>query len=168
MCLEPRSDAQMLPGSPGVNSERKPHPDHWTRASLLRECRSESPTPDKQRRGTECFCGGSRGGGLVAESCPSLASPWTVALQVPLSMGFPRQEHWSDLLFPSPGDLPIPGIKPGSPVLPADSLPTEVPRKLPKKCFCKRRKIQTEWWERRVSIHRGWPVCSFGDSALSH
>ena len=65
------------------------------------------------------------GGGLVAQSCPTLASPWTVARQVPLSMGFSRQEYWSGLPFPPPGDLTDPGIKPGSPALQADSLPTE-------------------------------------------
>ena len=43
------------------------------------------------------------------------ATPWTVACQAPLSMGFSRQEYWSGLLFPSPGDLPNPGIKPTSP-----------------------------------------------------
>ena len=42
-------------------------------------------------------------------------TPWTVARQVPLSVGFPKQEHWSELSFPSPGDLPDPGIKPKSP-----------------------------------------------------
>ena len=42
------------------------------------------------------------GGGLDAKSCPVLATPWTVAHQAPLSMGFPRQEHWSALPFPSP------------------------------------------------------------------
>ena len=45
----------------------------------------------------------------------SFATPWTVALQAPLSMGFPRQEYWSGLPFPSPGDLPDPGIEPRSP-----------------------------------------------------
>ena len=40
---------------------------------------------------------------------------WTIALQAPLSMGFPRQEYWSGLSFPSPGDLPDPGIQPASP-----------------------------------------------------
>ena len=53
---------------------------------------------------------------------------WTVACQVPLSMGVFRQEYWSGLLFPPPGDLPKPGIKPTSPISPAvqvDSLPTE-------------------------------------------
>ena len=42
-------------------------------------------------------------------------TPWTLAYQAPLSMGFSRQEYWSGLPFPSPRDLPNPGIKPGSP-----------------------------------------------------
>ena len=54
------------------------------------------------------------------------AALWTVAYQAPLSMGFSRQEYWSGLPFPSPGDLPNPGIEPGSPALQADSLPTEL------------------------------------------
>ena len=45
------------------------------------------------------------------------ATTWTVAYQVPLSIGFSRQEYWSGLPFPSPGDLPDPGIEPGSPTL---------------------------------------------------
>ena len=53
------------------------------------------------------------GGGLVIESCPTLAISWTVACQAPLSVRFFRQEYWSGLPFPSPGDLPDPGIKPG-------------------------------------------------------
>ena len=52
-------------------------------------------------------------------------TPWAVAFQALLSRGFSRQEYWSGLPFPSPGDLPDPGIKPGSPELQADSLPTE-------------------------------------------
>ena len=56
-------------------------------------------------------------GGLVAKLCPALATPWTVARQAPLSIGFPRQEHWGGLAFLSPGDLPDSGIKPGSPAL---------------------------------------------------
>ena len=59
----------------------------------------------------------SGGGGLVTESCPTLVTPWTVACHAPLSMGFPRQEYWSGLPFPSPGDFPDRGIKPGSPTL---------------------------------------------------
>ena len=58
----------------------------------------------------------------MSDSC----DPWTVARQAPLSMGFSRQEYWSGLPFPSPGDLPNPGIKPKSPALQADDLPTEL------------------------------------------
>ena len=66
------------------------------------------------------------GGNLVVKICLTLATPWTVAFQASLSMGFSRQEYWSGLPLPSPGDLPNPGIKPGSPVLQADSLLTEL------------------------------------------
>ena len=55
--------------------------------------------------------------------------PWIVARQAPLSMGFSRQEYWSGLPFPSPGDLPHPEIKPGFPALQADSLQSEPPEK---------------------------------------
>ena len=57
------------------------------------------------------------------------ATPWTVAHQAPPSMGFSRQEHWSGLPFPSPGDLPNPGIEPRSPVLQADALTSEPPER---------------------------------------
>ena len=50
---------------------------------------------------------------------------WTVAYQVPPSVGFSRQEYWSGLPFPSPGDLPDPGTEPGSPALRVDALPSE-------------------------------------------
>ena len=50
-------------------------------------------------------------------------TPWTVGRQVSLSMGFPRHKYWNGLPFPSPGDLPDPGIKAASPALTADSLP---------------------------------------------
>ena len=63
-------------------------------------------------------------------SCVQLfATPWTVAYQAPLSMGFSRQEYWSGLPFPSPGDLPNPGIKLESPTLQADALTSEPPGK---------------------------------------
>ena len=81
----------------------------------------------------------------VEVSCPLLATmkvkvkllsrvrlfvtPWTVAYQAPLSIGFSRQECWRGLPFPSPGDLPDPGIEPGSPTLQADALPSEPPGK---------------------------------------
>jgi len=62
-------------------------------------------------------------------------TPWIIAPQAPLSMDFSRPEYWSGYLFPSPGDLPNPGIKPTSPTLQADSLLAEPPGKLslPKK-----------------------------------
>ena len=54
----------------------------------------------------------------VAQSCPTLCEPMDyVAYQAPPSVGFPRQEYWSGLPVPSPGDLPDPGIEPGSPAL---------------------------------------------------
>ena len=57
------------------------------------------------------------------------ATPWTVAYHALLSMGFSKQEYWIGLPFPSPGDLPDSGIKPGSPALQADALPSEPPGK---------------------------------------
>ena len=57
------------------------------------------------------------------------ATPWAIALQAPLSMGFSRQEYWSGLPCPPPGDLPNPGIEPGSSALQANSLPSEQPGK---------------------------------------
>ena len=58
------------------------------------------------------------------------ATLWTVAHQAPPSMGFSRQEYWSGLPFPSPGDLPDPGIKPSYPALEADALTSEPPGKI--------------------------------------
>ena len=57
------------------------------------------------------------GSGVAAEWCLTLATPWAVAGQAPPSMAFSRQEYWSGLPFPSAGDLPDPGIEPGSPAL---------------------------------------------------
>ena len=56
-------------------------------------------------------------------------TPWTVARQASLSVGFSRQEYWSGLPSPSPGALPDPGIEPGSPALQADTLTSEPPGK---------------------------------------
>ena len=70
-------------------------------------------------------------------SCVRLfATPWTVAYQAPPSMGFSRQEYWSGLPFPSPGDLPDPGIELGPPAFQADALTAEPPEK-PGKALCK-------------------------------
>ena len=65
----------------------------------------------------------------VSHSVVSDSDPWTVAQQVPVSRGFPRQEYWRGLPFPSPDDLPDPGIKPGSPALQADYWLSEPPGK---------------------------------------
>ena len=69
-----------------------------------------------------CFCCRS-----VAKSCPTLATPWTVALKAPPSMGFPRKEYWRGLPFPSPEYLPDPGIECASPALEGEFLTTEKP-----------------------------------------
>ena len=64
---------------------------------------------------------------LVAKLHPTLGISWIVAHQAPLSMGFPRQEYWSGLPLPAPGDLPDPGIEPMSPALQGASLPLGSP-----------------------------------------
>ena len=66
---------------------------------------------------------------LVAQPCLTLMTPRTVTHWSPLFMGFSKQEYWSGLPFPSPGDLPYPKIEPGSPSLQADCLQTEPPGK---------------------------------------
>ena len=87
---------------------------------------SSQSTPVSVQQANEFRSHGSNGGGgLVSKSCPTLVTPCTVARQASLSMGFSRQEYWGGLPFPSPGDLPHPGIKPWSPALQADSLPSE-------------------------------------------
>ena len=63
------------------------------------------------------------------------ATLWTVAYQAPPSMGFSRQEYWSGLPFPFPGDLPNPGIEPGSAALQTDALPSEPPGKPKRRCL---------------------------------
>ena len=73
-------------------------------------------------------------GDLVTESCSTLETSWTGACKASLSMGFYSQEYWGGLPFPSPEDLPDPGIEPKSPTLQADSLPTELQGK-PTKLF---------------------------------
>ena len=75
------------------------------------------------------YCWVGVDGVSVAKLCLTLATPWTVAHQVPLSMGFSKQVYWSRLPFLSPGDLPDPRIEPWSPALQAVSLLTELPGK---------------------------------------
>ena len=77
-------------------------------------------------------------GSVVAQSCLTLATPWTVACQVPLSIELSRQEYWSGYLCPSLGDLPDPWIKPRSPALQTDTLPSEPaeePHRTQRACF---------------------------------
>ena len=73
----------------------------------------------------------------------SLRPHGLLAYQDPPSMGFSRQECWSGLPFPSPGDLPNPGIEPGSPALQADVLPSEPPGKSYEVKWVRKRKINT-------------------------
>ena len=97
-------------------------------------------------------------GGLVAKSYPTLATPWTTALQAPLSMGFSRQEYWTGLPFPSPGDLPHPGTEPGSPALQADSLLTALQGP----------ETATEGPDggQGPALRSGWPTCQWSLAAL--
>ena len=67
-----------------------------------------------------------------------LTTLWTVVYQAPLSMGFSLQEYWSGLPFPSPGDLPNPGIEPRPPLLQADALPSEPGKLLGRKRWCRK------------------------------
>ena len=67
---------------------------------------------------------------IYAQSCSAFCDLWTVAHQAALSVGLSRQEYWSELQFPTPEDLPTPGIKSVSPALQADSLSAEPQGKL--------------------------------------
>ena len=78
-------------------------------------------------------------------------TPWTAACQPPLSTRFSRQEYCSGLLFPSPGDLPNPGIEPGSPALQADTLTSEPPGK-PRLCL-----LLTQFWD-FLKIFQIWVI----------
>ena len=110
-------DAGMIPG-PG-------------RLHML--CKQVSPCAQQLIQSPHSGC---REAWLVAMLCSTLATPWTVALQAPLSMGFARQEYWSGLPFPTPGDVPDPRIEPGSPALQAEFLPTELQGKSPHSRAC--------------------------------
>ena len=80
-------------------------------------------SPDYELRLSVCVCV------CVSHAVQFFAIPWTVAHQAPLFMKFSRQEHWSGLPCPSPGDLTNSGMEAGSPALQADSLPSESPGK---------------------------------------
>ena len=92
-----------------------------------------------------------------------LATPWAVAYQTPLSMVFSRQQSWSGLPFPSPGDLPNPGIEPGSPTLQTDALPSEPPGKslvLPRKPHEQRNLVGYSSWDHKESATNELLTCS--------
>ena len=70
---------------------------------------SEAPSPETDLTGKELIIIS-----VCVQLCPTLCTPWTVAHQAPLAMGFSKQEYWRGLSFPPPGDLPDPGIEPTS------------------------------------------------------
>ena len=100
------------------------------------------------------------GSGSIDKLCLTLATPWTVGFQAPLSMGFSRQEYWSGLPFSSPGDLPDPGIKLRSPASQADSLLTESPGKPIRSMDAG---VKSLW---RPSFDTGWDCQSFTQHPL--
>ena len=90
------------------------------------------------------------------------ATPWTVAHQAPPSMEFSRQQYWSVVPFPSPGDLPDPGIEPGFPALQTDTLLSEPPRKLTMNEYERGLKLCEETLKSLVNKQMfclGWLVC---------
>ena len=114
-----------------------PQPQHWTRGNYTRRQRQKIRPAFSllyELHLKELLWSHSRLW-IHTERVKSLsrvwlfAIPWTVAYQAPLSMEFSRQEYWSGLPFPSPGDLPNPGIEPRSPALQADTLLSEPPGK---------------------------------------
>ena len=114
----------------------------WGDPALRRKCHSNLASPlcskrPDERRGVSSFLMERRAVRSQSPSrVPRFATPWTAPRQAPLSMGFSRQEHWSGLPCPSPGELSDSGIEPSSPALQADSLPTEPPEPLAQGCCC--------------------------------
>ena len=95
-------------------------------------------------------------------------TPWTIAYQAPLSMEFSRQEYWSGLPFPSPGDLHNPGIKPGSPALEADALQSEPSGKLKSiNVFKKKRRKKESKGLDPVATRASGVLCLFPSLLLS-
>ena len=122
------SASEMVSGKPTRTSRMGPEGachSSWPGLSGARGC-GPSTTSEGWALGTKEEK--KRKKGKLLSHIQLFVTPRTVTYQGPLSMGFPRQEHWSVLPFPCPGDLPIPGIEPGSPVFQADALPSEPPR----------------------------------------
>ena len=100
---------------------------------------------------------------LVTRSHSTLCDPAiTVTHQAPLSTGFSRQEYWSGLPFPTLGDLSDPGIEPESPTLQADSLPSELPGKLPP-LQIRMAIISWKGWEEKGTLLHCWWKCKLVD-----
>ena len=94
------------------------HCQHFPPFALSSACSIFSSESFQSNRRHVCVCAPS------LSRVRLFSTPWTVACQAPLSKGFSRQEYWGELPFPSPGDLPDPGIKTRSPTMQADSLPS--------------------------------------------
>ena len=115
------------------------HTCHFGRGSLHHCTAMEVPTSTLLKEGGREVTGCPFLNAKVRCACAlsrvlPFSTLWTVSRQAPLSMGFSRQEYWIGLPFPSPGDLPDPGIKPVSPLLQADSLPLAIAVKPKVKC----------------------------------
>ena len=140
--------------------------------SILPQTPLPSKLPYNIEQSTLCYTVGPGDGGLIIKLCPTLAAAWTVAHQAPLSVGFSRQEYWSWLPSPSPGDLPDPVCEPGSLALQANSLPTELrgkPTVVP--CWLSMENIAViSWVLRRFSslkdFHLEFPWCWGNTSSL--
>ena len=91
----------------------------------------------------------------------SFATPRTIAHQASLAMGFPKQEYWNGLTFPSPGDIPEPGIEPASLALGGGFFTTEPPRKL-----CK--DVRTDYSRCYAAAARGSGQASSGEAGENH
>ena len=94
---------------------------------------------------------------LFSRSVASFRAPGTVACQAPLAMGFPRQENRSGWPFPSLGDLPNPGMEPGSPALQADFLPFELPGRPYSTLHAEKRGVMCFKSSETCVQSRGWP-----------
>ena len=92
---------------------------------------------------------------LLCKLGPTLAAPWTIASQAPLSMGFPRQEYWSGLPCPSPGDLPHLGIKTESPAFAGRLFITEPPGN-----SCVMHRFLLFLFLCFAELTDAWPLCS--------
>ena len=130
-CWPPASATPCSPSVSTLNQDATPPPPRALVHTLLGKLSGVTVgSGEREGHWTSCF---SKVRVKSLSRVLLFATPWTAAYQAPPSMGFSRQECWSGLPFPSPGDLPDPGIEPRSPSLQADALPpSEPPGKFPK------------------------------------